>query len=485
MDEGLLRSTRDDIASSISRRYQSLKDDVFDSKVNEKLDEWESNTIGRIDARAHFRDQRVALRNAEYDLSKGLCDVEHINDDLSHIRELNPNINPLNNQDIQNLSQDDRQSIRADEQKVWNDQLADRMQDWELRELSKARSEFIRNLEDWLDLIEEMKNITDGIDSEGYGFLWDLVESDIYSSSIDELKRWLNRFNSDPEVKRICDLLGRMNSPDEVESEDTVMTSFRTVVPDITSKEEIVSFELGNDLNNVVPHELAYLKDPDMETLFDLKFIENRLLCFAKSGYMGMEEFFEESVTSTNESNRGPMLLCIDTSGSMQGCPEYIAKAVAFTLSLNAFKQKRRVLLVNFSVGIDVMELSPPRGIEDLLHFLTKSFSGGTDIFEAMGEVSRRLTTEEYSKSDVLFISDFVMPPDSFNPYKHLKSNGNRFYGLIIGDFIYNASFNNGFFDSLWVYNPRTGSIDDLLNIDPASLSNVTDYICGSMYNYD
>jgi len=485
MDEGSIGKAREDIVSSVSRNHPSLKDDAFFSKIDEKLDEWESKVRRNTDARSHFRDQRVILRNAEYDLSQGLCEADHIREDISHIKELNRDAHPFDGQDLDALSKEERLDARADEQKFWNEQLTASMQEWELNEISKSRSAMIKSLDDWLKLIEEMKQFTDRVDPEGCGFLWDLVETDAYSSTIEELKRWLHMFNSDPEVKRICDLLGRMNSPDETETEEVIRTSFRTVVPDINSKEEIVSFELGNDLNNVVPHELAYLKDADMEVLFDLKFIERRLLCFAKSGYMDVEEFVEETISSSSESARGPMILCIDTSGSMNGCPEYIAKAVAFTLLMKAFHQNRRVLLVNFSVGIEVMELFKPKGIEDLLNFLAKSFSGGTDIFQAMGEVSRRLTTEEYSKSDVLFISDFVMPPDSFHEYSSLKSNGNRFYGLIIGDFLYNAVFDNEFFDSLWVYNPRTKSIDDLTTMDPSSLSNVADSICGAMYSMD
>lgn len=454
-------SAREDLERSVIERHHEFKSDDVKEMISSKLDEWENHLRKSIDARAHFLDQIYALKNAEYELSEGLCDSQHIIDDLSHIKALDPESDRIGDINPNAASKEERFEERSREQGVWNDILVQRMEQWEFEEIEKSRSEFIKSIDDWFRLIEEMRGVIDGVDSSECGFLWDMVKRDLYSSDIEELRRWLSVFKNDKEVRRICDLLGRMNSTDEEVTEDVIQKSFRTIVPDITSKEEIVSFELGKDIDNVVPHELAYLNDPEMSILFDLKYVEGRLLCFSKSGYMGIEEIYEEHISSTSESARGPIILCVDTSGSMYGTPEYIAKAVAFSIAMRAFSQKRSVLLINFSVGIDVLELSPPAGIESLLSFLRMSFSGGNDMFEAMNEISNRLHTDQYAKADVLFISDFIMPPDEFSKYKYIKSNGTRCYALIIGDFQY-PSIGSGFFDTVLVYNSRASRVEEI-----------------------
>lgn len=54
--------------------------------------------------------------------------------------------------------------------------------------------------------------------------------------------------------------------------------------PDPNSREEIIGVRLGRDLEQALPSELAMLGDPDTSVLFDLKYIESRLMCFDMRG---------------------------------------------------------------------------------------------------------------------------------------------------------------------------------------------------------
>jgi uncharacterized protein with von Willebrand factor type A (vWA) domain len=60
----------------------------------------------------------------------------------------------------------------------------------------------------------------------------------------------------------------------------TVSRTQTTIIPHIDSREEIVGVRLGRDLEHLVPSELALLADPDTALLFDLKYVEARLMCF-------------------------------------------------------------------------------------------------------------------------------------------------------------------------------------------------------------
>ena len=82
------------------------------------------------------------------------------------------------------------------------------------------------------------------------------------------------------------------------------------------------------------------------------------------------------------------------------------------------------------------------------------SFHGGTDATFALHKSLDLLEKEEYSKADVLVVSDFEMPSlgeDSFNRIKKQKDDkGTRFHGLLIGE---HAPWGDKhLFDNLWQY---------------------------------
>lgn len=78
------------------------------------------------------------------------------------------------------------------------------------------------------------------------------------------------------------------------------------------------------------------------------------------------------------------MFVCIDTSGSMNGAPETVAKAVALFMATKAKEQKRPCYLINFSTNIDTLDFSADVGMESLMRFLQMSFHGGTDVTPAL-----------------------------------------------------------------------------------------------------
>ena len=185
-------------------------------------------------------------------------------------------------------------------------------------------------------------------------------------------------------VKDLCDMLGRLRNIEKSTKQELVKTTthIEHIVKDYSSKEEIVGIKIGNELEHIIPQELAVLGDPEISILFDKKFVEGELMCFDLEGTV--KEEIEEEIESikevSEEEKLGPIILCIDTSGSMSGMPETIAKAITLYISTRAIKQKRDCFLINFSTSIETLDLSGKMGVKELVGFLGRSFHGGTDV---------------------------------------------------------------------------------------------------------
>lgn len=115
-------------------------------------------------------------------------------------------------------------------------------------------------------------------------------------------------------------------------------------------------------------------------------------------------------------ASRGPMVVCVDGSGSMTGSKEIWAKAVALTLMEIARREKRGCLAIVFSDGDQLFEVEllgrGARGSrlrvreEEVLKF-AEHFPGGGTNFEAPLERALAAVTEgNYRNGDIIFITD-------------------------------------------------------------------------------
>ncbi len=211
---------------------------------------------------------------------------------------------------------------------------------------------------------------------------------------------------------------------------------------------------------------MALLSDLDFELLFDLKYVEKRLMCFSKQGFKKemIEENIQRTVTVIDEEKKGPVIICLDTSNSMSGPPEYIAKALTLNIVSRAASQKRRCYLINFSSSIETFDLTPPGGIRDMIDFLKMSFHGVTDVVPALREGIHMMQNKDYKKADLLVISDFLFPQlpcDIVAMCKKQKQKENRFFALVINSFL-NNNVDQDVFDRCWNYNTDIGSLSEM-----------------------
>lgn len=477
-----IAKTKESVHNLYLDYFPALDDKDLENELNNKITDWEKSTVSYLENTNPLEKQRINLVSAEWDYRAHGGSKESIISDLDGYKLLQPSANVIfweekigaannitgerNDKSIvENLS-----IIRRNEQEAWRKEYEKQLLAWQLAEIQSLREQLLQNLKEWFETIQQMKEVFDelGVDT---GVLWDLSVGKLSAQDISVLKEWAEYLKNDERVRELCELMGRLHKEQQSHHTEIINSTIQYHVkkPDVHSNEEIVGIKFGRDMENIIPQELALLSDPDVSLLFDLKYVENRLMCFSKQGYITeiVEENIQETVSVDDEEKMGPIIICVDTSGSMSGAPENIAKALTLSLSSRAISQKRNCYLINFSTSINTLDFTPPNGIPDLINFLKMSFHGGTDVAPALYEGIRMMSESDYKKADLLVISDFViygLSSDIASLCKKQKQEENRFFALCIGSFG-TQRVEDGVFDQSWTYDPRSGSIAEINNV--------------------
>jgi uncharacterized protein with von Willebrand factor type A (vWA) domain len=351
--------------------------------------------------------------------------------------------------------------------KKWEEKLNRLYNEWIKKREKELEEEFIKNTKEWLKkreiFFKAIKDLSFGNE------LFSLDEDELSEYDIKELKKWAEYIENSKELKKLADIIGRLKKAHKNYKEELVKVTKECINVKKRSefKSEIEGVKLDNDLNLVLPHELAFLGE-DAEMLFFKKYIEKSLICFESIAKKEVEEEFiskieeEELRKVAQDEQKGPIILAIDTSGSMSGEPEAIAKAISLYIATKAKKENRDCFLINFSTSIETFEFTKKHGIKDLISFLKKSFHGGTDVTPAI-KYAVNLMKNKYKNADLLVISDFIMGnfgKKIISSIYEAKKNKNRFYALIIG--AYSKDLKVEYFDKTWIFNSLYGDIEIL-----------------------
>lgn len=229
--------------------------------------------------------------------------------------------------------------------------------------------------------------------------------------------------------------------------------------------------------------ELSLLAYPETEHLFLRKAAENRVISLAPSRFVAEEvrsEFLEWKLVKA-PLYRGPVVVCVDTSGSMSGIAGDIASASVLLLVQEALQQRRSIHVIATRETLHVAsfvshDLSSethdqpggiyasapahvdPIGAMDLASILSSNTIGGADIAPALESALDQ--TEErgdhgHSIVDFVVISDIQFPrigPTHLNRIHELQSRGwARFHAITINRQPLHDPLN--VFDYRWHYN--------------------------------
>jgi uncharacterized protein with von Willebrand factor type A (vWA) domain len=161
--------------------------------------------------------------------------------------------------------------------------------------------------------------------------------------------------------------------------------------------DEIANITIGNNLSRLIPTELMKIRHPNLKLDFHKKYLESSLLQYELKGKQRKEQ--------------GPIIMCVDESGSMRGHRDIWAKAIAMALIQITIQQKREFYLIHFSSKVTrTSHFKYPISITELMSAVTYFSGGGTNFMEPLNEaiqiISNNPKTKSFKNADIIFVSD-------------------------------------------------------------------------------
>ncbi|CAH0535161.1 Protein ViaA [Vibrio stylophorae] len=289
--------------------------------------------------------------------------------------------------------------------------------------------------------------------------LWDLTRTPLTQQRLDDIKQVVRRLDKQPQLKAMADQLGRMAQQttetsvvEQSDSEAMMQDQWVKNIPDA-----MVGLHYYNDIARIVPNELIYLAQPELEVLFYKGIIEQGLLNYQFAGQLEKRKSVTRGLPKRSEMalEKGPFIVCLDASGSMMGAPEKCAKALCFRLMQIALEQGRDCFVLLFSTDVICFELSGDVGLEQALQFLSFTFHGGTDFLPVLEQGMSLMETASYENADMVVISDFITPrqPNLLRErIAAMKERGNRFHSVVLSSHANDDV--TRIFDHHWHYQP-------------------------------
>lgn len=255
------------------------------------------------------------------------------------------------------------------------------------------------------------------------GTIWNVVEFDRIRPIVRLQDQYPVLLDAARRVGRIADDQGPERVPVSVGGKMNVEHGAPSDIEGVT---------MGNDITALLPMEMAIMSDDQLSGLFAYRFATRRLQTFRYKSNM-MKQARRVEVRKARQ--KGPMIVCLDTSGSMQGQPEKIASSLIIKLLQVALRQDRDLLLVSFSTNAKLFDVRKNR--TRFFDFLRKECGGDTDGTQMLQAVMHTIAENPaYGSADVLLISDFKFDVPGMSIMRQvqmLRDEGTRFYGLQIG----------------------------------------------------
>jgi uncharacterized protein with von Willebrand factor type A (vWA) domain len=162
---------------------------------------------------------------------------------------------------------------------------------------------------------------------------------------------------------------------------------------------EAYDVERGADLGRLIPSELVAMHHPLLARDFRARLLEGKLLQYR--------------LRQDEQKGKGPMIVCIDVSSSMQGEKELWAKAVGLTLMDIARRQRRLFRAVLFSSGegtMKVLDLNRERRYQPELAKVIEMAEyfpgGGTDFERPIDAGVALIEARKLKRGDIVMITD-------------------------------------------------------------------------------
>ena len=277
------------------------------------------------------------------------------------------------------------------------------------------------------DIPEHLKK--KGVEKEMFYQVWGLMGGQWNSLIFDQHLRIAKLQKQYPQLEQIADKMGRLADDDATQRMPVAIGG--SMKMEHAAKSDILGVTLSQDIHSMLPLELAQCSDEALYDVFLYKYATNSLQTFRHKSELLKPS---RNVAPRPARLQGPMIVCVDRSGSMAGLPEQLVNSLMMRLLLLAERQKRDLYLISFSVNATPIEVRKNRTA--VLDFFRQQSVGDTNATKMLQQVFALLASGHYMSADVLWCTDFRIPLSSAAQRKeqlNYRRQGTKFYGLKIG----------------------------------------------------
>jgi uncharacterized protein with von Willebrand factor type A (vWA) domain len=254
--------------------------------------------------------------------------------------------------------------------------------------LYKRMSEFVSEMEENLEIFDTLALLFPG---RNWSYSVKELKKEPFYLQLKMLKTYSTFFENNHDLRRIVDFIGRREF--DPPSDRIRLSPF--------GKNRIQTVRFSDSINNLLPMEAAKLLNPSLKRKFYADMLEGKLLSYQMLGkhYAGPPHL----------KPKGPMIVLVDTSGSMHGAPQTLAKSAVLAMAKRMLSQRRDMKVILFASTSQHLEIELSRRkktSEKFLNFLIYTFGGGTDFNTALASGLKSLKEKDFQGADLLFITD-------------------------------------------------------------------------------
>ncbi|PIN72763.1 hypothetical protein COV21_01170 [Candidatus Woesearchaeota archaeon CG10_big_fil_rev_8_21_14_0_10_45_5] len=213
---------------------------------------------------------------------------------------------------------------------------------------------------------------------------WGTEPGEIQKLSYEEKLALVEKLKRSDKLRKVAKILGRFRRMAVAKQKEKIAS--RTGV--------VTNVKRGNDLRRLVPAERAMLGHPAMRMDFIRRFVSKQLFVFETEEKQAL--------------GQGPVIVCIDNSGSITDQQEIWEKGLALGLYQCADYQNRHFIFIQYGGSSDplaVVEIKKSEASYRKLIEVAEYFLGGGTDFEKPLKKAREYI-EKGLKADIVFITD-------------------------------------------------------------------------------
>lgn len=213
---------------------------------------------------------------------------------------------------------------------------------------------------------------------------WGLGTGDTCHVAFQNKKDAIERIRRSSKLNKLTDLVGRFK--ESAITEQKKKAKHGAV--------EIKSVTVGDKIQDTLPSDRMNLCNETTKKDFYRRMTESQLLTYSKEAH--------------KQKNKGPIIVCVDTSGSMQGDEEIWSKALSVGILEVAQMQKRDFACIIYSshaddpIVIKKDEIAPQKIIDCAERF----HNGGTNFEAPLNKALELIKDSTFKDADIVFITD-------------------------------------------------------------------------------